>query len=178
MTDLKTFCGGEFEIRSYLREPWTADGWTYYTNGHVCVRVPAGEGAAYVPGKHPKNVADLFTKWLDETPGDFMPIPALPALVKCAMCDGTGIWRATHEDEDDDVCLNCLGTLWDWTFHPLGDTGFSLLYLHQLAALPNARIRPNGANAAAVLFDGGQALLMPMKERRNSVAPGALKEQA
>lgn len=162
---LASFLANEWEIRDGLKLPFKIGRWVYATNGHVAVRVPA-DTMPEVPERNttqPKNVADLFDKWHAGVEGEFLLMPPLPPLVDCPMCHGTGV---VHEEYGPEQCNNCFGNGHDWTYHAIGDAGFNLLYLHQLAALPQARIRTNGMNAAAVLFDGGQALVMPMKEKK------------
>lgn len=159
--DLKPFCGNEWEVRAALRAPWVQDGWLYATNGHVCVRLPAIEANSVGP-RHPKNVSALFNKAFN-VEGEFIAFPTLPCLVNCPVCGGSGSVEDEHGDTD--CCFNCYGSGFDWTRQEVGDSGFNLLYMHQLSALPNARICTNGKkDAAAVLFDGGQAILMPMRE--------------
>ena len=165
---LTPFLANEWEIRDGLKLPFKVGQWVYATNGHLVVRIPAAAAPA-VPERNttqPKNVADLFDKWHAGVEGAFMPIPALPGLEPCQMCNGSGV--IDSGDYGPEQCLNCYGNGKDWTQFPLGDTGFILLYLHQIAALPQARIRTNGVNAAAVIFDGGQALLMPMKQKERA----------
>jgi hypothetical protein len=161
--DLMPFCGNEHEIRDWMRFPWVANKWQYATNGHLIVRVPSDEADTEQGDKklRPNNVADLFKRHLTDGEGEFLLFPPLPPCEPCPVCDGTGI---VDEEHGPECCINCWGTKVDFTYRPLGDAGYSLHYLHLLAALPQARIRTDGVkNPAAIIFDGGQALLMPMK---------------
>lgn len=164
--DLTPFCANEWEIRDWMRMPWTANGWTYATNGHLAVRVPSTEPDTEQPGTRirPNNIAGLFRQHLEEEQGEFLLFPPLLPVQPCMVCGGTGV---VDDDDGPEACINCWGTKVDFTYQALGDAGFNSLYLHQLAALPQARIRTHGPQkAAAVIFDGGQALLMPMDEER------------
>ena len=164
--DLTTFCANDGEIRDWMRFPWNASKWTYATNGHLIVRVQTDEPDTEQGDKklRPNNVGALFQKHLTDGEGEFLVFPQLPATVPCAMCDGTG-YVDEGEGDGPEVCMNCWGTKVDFTYQAIGDAGFNLHYLHMLAALPQARIRTDGTkNPAAVIFDGGQALVMPMRD--------------
>jgi len=160
--DLQRFCANEFELRSGLRRPWRDGAWVYATNGALIVRVPAEsvqDAPLCVEGCQPRSAPALFETWLDKTDGDFLVMPPLPERAVCSFCSGGGA------DDDGDECPSCYGTKYEWVRFPLGYTGFNLHYLHELSTLPQVRIRTNGTNAAALVFDGGQALLMPMRDR-------------
>ena len=168
--DITTFCAIESEIRDWMRFPWNAGKWTYATNGHLIVRVPTDEPDTERGDKklRPNNVGALFKKHLTDGEGEFLVFPPLPPTALCQMCGGTGI---VNEGDGPDVCMNCWGTKVDFTYQPIGDAGFNLHYLHLLAALPQARIRVDGTkNPAAVIFDGGQALVMPMRDVTRAAA--------
>lgn len=110
---------------------------------------------------------------------------------KCEACDGEGVFyhagleydRKSCDRElieegwvilDDEgavregatlkVCNHCWGRKLKMQAHPLGDATYELAYLLWLAELPGIKYRTNGElRAAAVTFDGGQALLMPRR---------------
>ncbi len=161
MIDLQRFCANVFETRVGLQTPWRDGAWVYATNGHMIVRTPAAsvqDAPLRVEGQ-PRNAPFLFELWFDKPEGDFLVMPPLPQEQQCSFCSGGG------SDDDGDECPRCFGTKYEWTRFALGDTGFNLHYLHELSTLPQVRIRTNGINAAALVFDGGQALLMPMAEK-------------
>lgn len=167
MIDLQSFCANQWETRSYLQRPWRDGEWVYATNGHMIVRVPFASAPEVEPRapNQPKNPPDMFRKWLGAETGDFLLMPPLPDDAKCVMCDGTGEWKF-HPDEDADECPHCFGTKHAFVAFELGDAEFNQHYLHQLAAIPQCRIRTHGdKNPAAAIFDGGQALLMPMRKK-------------
>lgn len=164
MIDLRPFCANEWEDRIGLQKPWRDGAWVYATNGHMVVRVPANSvqdaplrDAASQPANPPKMFAELH----DGMEGEFLLMPPLPADVVCDFCDGGGA------ADDGDECPKCFGTKHAFTYFTLGDSGFNLHYLHLLSALPQVRIRTQGTKTAgALIFDGGQALLMPMRSKR------------
>lgn len=159
MIDLQRFCANEFESRVGLQRPWRDGAWVYATNGRLIVRVPSAsvQDAPLRNVSQPKNAPALFEMLLDKIDGDFLVMPPLPERKQCSFCFGGGA------DDDGDECLECYGTKYEWVRFPLGDTEFNLHYLHEISTLPQVRIRTNGDNAAALVFDGGQALLMPMR---------------
>ncbi len=77
-----------------------------------------------------------------------------------------GYIATEYEADPKMVCEECLGRGFArLQFHPLGCNSFDLGYLNWLAALPQLRVRVHEGNdaAAAFIFDGGQALLMPVR---------------
>ena len=164
MIDLRPFCANKYEIRTGLHKPWRDGAWVYATNGHMMVRVPA-ESLQDAPlrdaASQPANAPTMFRTLLENMSGEFLLMPPLPDDLVCDFCDGGGA------DDDGDECPECFGTKHAFTYFALGDSGFNLHYLHLLAALPQARIRTQSEKvAAALIFDGGQALLMPMRAKR------------
>ena len=167
MIDLQPFCANEWEPRIGLHTAWRDGAWVYSTNGHMIVRAPAEsvQDAPLRSPDQPKNPPAMFAKWVDDQPGEFLLMPPLPEAVLCPSCDGTGVW-VDDEDGTKDQCLSCYGTKHAFTRFAMDDTGFNLHYLRLLAALPECRIRTHGKTSpAAVIFNGGQGLLMPMREQ-------------
>lgn len=167
MIDLQPFCANEFELRAGLQHPWRDSAWVYATNGHVIVRAPAEsvQDAPLRSAGQPNNPPLMFSTWINDQPGEFLLMPPLPDSEACRWCDGNGFH--THgEGGAKYECGQCFGTKHAFTYFALGDSGFNLHYLHMLGALPECRIRTQGKkNPAAVIFSGGQALLMPMREQ-------------
>ena len=168
MIDLQSFCANQWEVRSYLQRPWRDGEWVYATNGHMIVRVPA-ESAPDVEARtsaQPKNPPDMFRVALEQE-GEFLLMPPLPEDVPCPTCAGTG--EIDEGIYGTDECPSCFATKHTFTYFELGDSGFNLHYLRLLSALPQVRIRTQGTKtAAALIFDGGQALLMPMRAKRST----------
>lgn len=162
MIDLQRFCANKWEVRDYLQTPWRDGAWTYATNGHMIVRVPAAAFAAPDrSGKQPNNAPSLFQKFHTDADGEFLLMPPLPAAVRCPMCRGSG---HVEIDSDPEECYECHGYGVELTPFPLGDAAFNVHYLRMFSALPQARIRTaDHKTAAALIFDGGEALLMPCR---------------
>ena len=165
MIDLMSFCGNDREIRSYLQTPFELDGWVYATNGHLAVRVlrSAWAGAAaYIHGKHPKNIANLFEDAFAAA-GDFLPFPMVSEPMKCDRCNGSGVDPEDTDDGPQD-CLECGGTGYVREVLPVGGAHYATHYLWRMRVLPEAQIKPREMNApAAIHFVSGQALLMPCR---------------
>lgn len=166
MIDLQAFCANHrTDERAYLWNPFQNGPCVYATNGHMIVRIPRDEAPHIGPClKAPSSVGQLFeTAFALE--GEFSPLPTpdmLPANRACLDCDGTGL---DPQSDDDDYCFTCggLGIMAD--AQDIGDAAFKLPYVRLMASLPNARIRTHGpTKPAAILFDGGQALLMPYRK--------------
>ena len=162
MIDLHRFCGGAFEPRKWLRGPWREDRWVYYSDGCVVVREQhiatkhEGVPVMSVGGRG----AGLFAKHFDQDVA-FVLLPEVPAPDECPDCSGKG--GIEHWGK----CLMCCGR---------GELARSInrfgmwwdgVYLHRIGQLPAVRGRwiDNGnaakPRAMELLFDGGQALLMP-----------------
>jgi hypothetical protein len=88
---LQSFCCVD-DIRHYLNAPLTFRPYTYATNGHVCVRVDAGD--------RDESETQLIsaTKFVpalasaEENATEFVAVvlPPMPAFAPCITCDGTG----------------------------------------------------------------------------------------
>lgn len=156
MIDLTKYCANSYDFRVGLQRPWRDESWAYATNGHMIVRVPAVSSVALLrdPATQPESAAEMFRVFIDDIYGEFLPMPQLPADVACRFCVGG-------------ECFQCSGTKHELNYFALGHIGYNLHYLHVLSYLPKVRIRPQGENTpAALIFDGGQALLMPMRPNR------------
>ena len=160
MIDLKQFCGGESELRTWLRKPWAYNGFTYAANGHIMVKCvgdtvpPAG----LRPGQVPKNIDVMIAR---ARPGTIAAIPSsLPSLVVCESCQGTGY------DVNDDWfrCPSCTrGYKPDISY--VNGIKFALDYITTISRLPSVVFRVNGKTSAAhFAFDGGEGLVMPITE--------------
>jgi hypothetical protein len=163
--NLQRFCGNEWEVRQWLRNPFKMGACVYACNGHIALRVPRDEFPDVGENEHAaKSVVRLFEEALNDTHDtSFAPIPDLPPNETCGSCKGTG--REWTEGETDS-CFDCNGLGVAYAYRLVGDAGFNSEYLRWLHELPNARIATRGEkNPALILFDGGQALLMPMRAK-------------
>jgi hypothetical protein len=163
--DLQLFCANERDIRSFLWVPFSRGGYVYATNGHLAVRVPADGYTGYCvdsePGRHPKTIERPFDEAFAGTI-DFQSLHTLPAMVDCNFCNGTGVIDDSDEGPND--CVFCGGSGKDHNAQLVGNAHYALHYLHLLNKLPGLRIAPRGVSTmAALTFDGGQALLMPVR---------------
>ena len=86
MIDLGQFCcPDECEPGRDLSVPFSLNGHTYATNGHICVRVPRRPD---IPeNKEAPNPENL--EW-DFSRMKFGPLPEGPLREQCRMCDGRG----------------------------------------------------------------------------------------
>jgi hypothetical protein len=178
--DLKQFCaqGSEAEMHSYLAAPFSFGEHTYATNGHVAVRVARRDDIAEAGGNLIKSSSETLCKAFDEAKSQPLAtfMRALPAPLppeECEICEGGT--EPPHDCPDCECeCEDCDGTGKVWTFRRVRFSNFDVSekYLRMLAALPGLHIGTPPDSHAAVLFsfDGGSALLMPM--RRNSLVEG------
>ncbi len=187
--DLQSFCAKD-DIRTYLMTPFVIDGHTYATNGHIIVRVLGGD-----PDPEqavPEPVRQTALKMFATEYTDYEPPPEIPAPQACSECAGTG---QGDEDECEDCdghgeftrgnheydCKECDGSgkvpggkcpkygCWSGQMRQpiwVGPAFIDGRYLRLIAALPNARIRVVGPEAAAAfIFDGGEGRVMPCREK-------------
>jgi hypothetical protein len=86
----------------------------------------------------------------------------------CKECDGEGFVDADKIPENKTVCHACYGRGYKAKRVPVGALGggFDATYLSWIAALPGALFAARGPEESGrFTFDGGEGLLMPMKER-------------
>lgn len=118
--NLQQFCAPDFEEREHLRQPWVHKGLTYASNGHIIVRVPAGDPAAVFPHKTAESALKLFA---DAKKSEYIELPRFskPAAcdacrskgktmqAQCGDCGGKGTFRHGRHDYD---CLECDAAGW------------------------------------------------------------------
>lgn len=89
--ELQKFCARDDDPRSYLKAPWTHKGFTYATNGHIVVRVPAPNG---VDAVFDHKVAESARCMFDKARADgFGPLPEFKMADPCRVCDGAGKYK-------------------------------------------------------------------------------------
>lgn len=171
MIDLQKFCGNEW-YRPYLHKPFTRDGFTWATNGHVIVRVDPVDGVEPLSDKQPLNVgatvaglemANFFTPSFD------LPPAQEPTMVECAWCEGRG---TVHDCPDCGcICEDCDGKKMvqsePTSSTTIGGVYFTLRYVHLICSLPGLQIAHTAIAKGPALkpllfrFDGGVGALMP-----------------
>jgi len=172
MIDLQPFCGTD-ETRFYLMKPFTRDGHTYATNGHIMVRV---EPRPEIPDAEKPFNQDRPLEGIEAAkffrPSFELP-PAPAAKGPCTACDGRGY---DHDCPDCEcVCDVCKGD-GDMDVErrittKIGPKVFALNYARLMLSLPGIEIAelPDKEDGKPLLFkfDGGVGALMPMRGSRN-----------
>lgn len=159
---LMRLCADERADRAWLHKPWQEGKWACYSDVRVIARMRYSEAAhAGIPKQDGFRAERLFKDRFG--PGDeFQRLPKARKPSACMACDGK-----RHFDGDE--CFQCGGTGYANEAVPMFDQLWSSGYLWLLAKLPAPRVRapknPDGATflPMEVLFDGGQALLMPWR---------------
>ncbi len=165
--DLQRFCANEHDLRSYLHKPWAHKGYTYASNGHICIRVPAPDQAETV---FPHKVGDAAASIFERPAGaEYAPLPEFaPApdcgtcegrgkvkMEPCADCDGDGYFEHGHHEYhckecdgegsiygvgDMQDCPDCCGSGRQARFvRFIPGVGYDSRYLAWIAALPGAK---------------------------------------
>lgn len=168
MLDLKPFCSTD-ETRPYLLKPFSRDGFTYATNGHIMVRVALRHDVPDVDKKFNQNAP---LAGVDETtffrPSFELP-PAPTQTGECTLCEGRGF---DHDCPDCEcVCEICKGEgnvdVEKNISTAVGPTLFALNYVRQILSLAGVEIAtlPKKANEKPLLFrfDEGVGALMPLR---------------
>lgn len=166
--DLQKFCSlealeGEWNSGK-TGKPWTSGGFTYATNGHLCVRLPA---IPEIPdNKEAPNTASL--PWdAVVTEDQWLKIDLLKfEQVDCEVCQrGEPIHRCPDCSCE---CENCDdGKVFKDPVVKIGSKSVNPKYLKRIQELPNALVAPDATpkeQAIPFKFDGGQGLLMPMRD--------------
>jgi hypothetical protein len=157
--DLRKFCSG---WNANIQRPWSRGDFTYATNGKIIVRTPRLDN---VPDhEFAPDAARL--KW--DNHAHAFPIPDLPdPLVEaCPDCCG---------DEDYmPGCEECSGSgnVLVWGHTDIGGMRYDNEYLALIKGLPGYQFCPvqydwskgNRPDPSPFTFDGGDGLLMPVKE--------------
>lgn len=163
MIDLAPFCYKSND-RPYLLQPWTRGGFTWATNGHILVRVPAH---ADVPdNKYAPNCERIIAYHDGAT---FAAFPAVkwpdPPDDECSHCEGRGY---KHNCPDCSCkCDECEGTGYAKLTGSVTVRGvlYNTKYIRMIQALLNAEFaqKPAKEQPAPFRFDGGIGCVMPMR---------------
>jgi hypothetical protein len=161
--DLKKFCWRDKNSRPYLRGPWSRDGFTYATNGHVVVRIDRLGDVA--ENEKAPDCEKIFAGIADQV--ELLPIPAfeIPKVESedCEDCEGRGM---EHDCPDCGCeCESCEGT--GQAIEKFSVTLFGVIYdagrIKLIQSLPGLLFsaRPPEAKAARFIFEGGDGAIMP-----------------
>lgn len=142
-----------------INRPWSRDGYTYATNGHLMIRIP-GEHA------EPNEKAPYIKKfkWNHSEIADWQPLPEYePKFIKI------------------DRCEECNAPLSEMYFKgilciPLNilepvqgqDHGIASRYIDLIKTLPGAlisNVRQKGNDPIPFVWDGGEGYLMGMRKK-------------
>jgi hypothetical protein len=154
---LKPFCSTD-PARWYLCEPWSWDGFTYATNGHILVRVARLPDVAEQEG--PPGIARILEM---VTGQDTTPLPAIdfptPGVKICPDCDNCPRCRV-----DCDTC-DGEGTVPDTVSLALRGAVFDARYIELITRLPGAEFAaaPPPTMPARFVFADGEGALMPRR---------------
>lgn len=190
---IKKFCKRE-DIRELTLHPWKVGGFVVATNGHIAIRVAAFGDLLLVDAEMKKNPIPKCIDDAKAPGLELFSIPALPEPHTCEKCNGSGIAHVCEDCDGEGVLIKKSGNEIDcpackcsgqvpegngdeiecwfcdgrgeepYQAIQIGDGHFDRRYLAMIAALPNARIAPNGPKDVAYFtFDGGDGALMPMR---------------
>lgn len=168
--DLQQFCGTD-PCRSYLMKPFSRDGFTWATDGHILVRVQL---RPEIPDVDKKFSPQAVLAGIDDLKfcHPSFELPSAPTGIgQCDACEGRGHMHACPDCECE--CEACGGS---GEMNPerqmstsIGLKIFSLYYARQMLSLPDVEIAwPIEADEKPLLFrfDGGAGALMPMRSQR------------
>lgn len=186
--DLQPFCDTE-DVRYALSTPWVKGGWRYATDGRICVRVTTDEadsptynedglkrpGADRLFDDFPPDGFEDMPKSLDEQVDDAPDAPRLcecAKLVLCPKCKGDDWCDKCVAWEGEIVkanqkCETCGGKgELPRVYQGIGNEWFDKWYLDKMRALPNLLVQSLDKNRLAFVFDGGEGLLMSVRNVR------------
>lgn len=173
MIDLQPFCGPDAS-RYALDKPWNKGGFTFATDGRVCVRLPTSEPDTVDDQRSPKIEDTLF-----EGTGDWQKWPKVKKCGKCENgyakrdcreCDGLCKHTCSCGHEHD--CGECDGegeveTICDCRNESTRICGvlISNHYAWLIGRLPKVECRVSRTDQLLVFrFDGGVGVVMGMRE--------------
>jgi hypothetical protein len=158
LDDLQPFCWPD-NTRPRLQTPWTREGFTYATDGFICIRVPALPEVTRTDGPVAENTFQSLDM-LSEADAIPLSAIAIPEPKPCETCDGG------NRKEVDVDCEECdgAGISQEMQLVRIGDVGYQAALLRRLLTLPNVRITPDYPGPGRIFFDGGEGAIMPMRK--------------
>jgi hypothetical protein len=85
--NLQKFCARSYDKREHLKTAWAHKGWTYASNGHILLRVPAPEHADTVATHGAANAGSMVD---DAGKVSYIGLPNTPEPTRCDECAGVG----------------------------------------------------------------------------------------
>ena len=159
--DLSKYTGeaGRFD----LSEPWVRKGWTYATNGQICVRIPtdAPDTPTTDGGRRRPGAWEFFETFDAEACVNEVPATTgemQSGWVECPQCELAG----------EGYCDKCQDQGFITGAVPVpvqvGVVRIAAKYIDQLHELPNVHCGKSlrVGEALPFVFEGGQGLLMPI----------------
>jgi hypothetical protein len=163
--------------RENVARPFSFDGWTYATNGHVVVRVPKRDDIAENPAAPNDHAAALFDKCAKKR--RYKPAPSFELSepfeweeqIECICCASSG--RRHHDCPTCKCeCKICSGrgkiAIRRFGTVAIGTAYYSSKYISWLQSLPKLELGPpHKKNPLPFRFGGGEGLLMPVECRKS-----------
>ncbi len=147
--------------RHHIDKPWSRDGFTYATNGHIIIRVPL---LPDVPEDKEAPGTDFLFKKVP-IPDTWLPIPELPEPIfeVCDLCGGAEKYWDRSEKKWEPC--DCHGEQIEKMVEiKVGEITYQAQYLRLLDGLQKCVMAPTTDDDPAWFkFDGGTGFLMPMK---------------
>lgn len=101
---LEDFCADKNDPRYFLHVPWTWENYSYATNGHIAIRVPAlAEYPVAETDKkiHTQTLPQMFIEAHANRNMQLLPAYDKPALPPCPTCQGSGYSQECDECEGE-----------------------------------------------------------------------------
>jgi len=183
--DLQPWCYDDPEYRQgMISTPYSQDGYTIATNGHVLIRIPRMNDVARNGGP---DIVPLFENAPEPETYFPVPEPQPPTIRECTACFGKKVCPECENEGTIEIhsrgrwyeveCRSCnghgkfvscdecdsTGEIVTWGRSKVGSQSFSDKYLTLLKTLPGVEIGPTyDLKPARFRFDGGDGLIMPM----------------
>jgi hypothetical protein len=154
MIDFTPFCDAT-PCRYDLSTPWTHDGWTYATDGRICIRVPASLQSVESSAERRPRMDYVFHGFDASRAVDTVPqAQIINTGDLCGMC-------YVHPYEDEAGCRSCFNTGLQVVSMKIGPLFLNPHYIAMINALGPARYYVNSQlEAMAFVADSGlQGLL-------------------
>jgi hypothetical protein len=177
--NLQQFCSKD-PMRPYLHKPFSRGKFTYATDGRIAVRVDRIVDIAEQEKPDPEK---LFDQYFKDEPRGTLEV-AMPEIKEdwqdCRQCGGSG----REHDCPACTCGECEECAGNGRINhaptakiSIGAATYDAKYVKQVLSLPGVRfpVSPPKDAAAGLIFDGGAALLMPMRWDGETEATATVK---